>query len=189
MVNEPPDFCPHCGGELVGVDEPTVQRCVDCEESVFYNPVPSARVAVLDSGGRSPPGSAAKPHDGDAMLLVTRPDGTWISPGGKVEVGTDPDEHAALELEAETSLVVDPDDLVLFDTATYVVTEIQHTVGIRFAVDYEDVSGEIEAGSDAGAARFWTAEELAATDEPTLDPDLFRTWVEGGRAALERATR
>ena len=174
MVNEPPDYCPHCGGQLVGVDEPTVQRCEDCEEYVFYNPVPSARVAVLDE---------------DSMLLVTRPDGKWISPGGKVEVGTDPDEHAALELEEETSLVVDSADLVLFDTATYVITETQHTVGIRFAVDYADVSGEIEAGSDAGAARFWTAEELAATDEPTLDEALFRTWVEDGRAALARGTR
>jgi len=174
MVNEPPDFCPHCGGQLVGVDEPTVQRCSDCEEYVFYNPVPSARVAVLN---------------GDALLLVTRPDGKWISPGGKVEVGTDPDEHAALELEEETSLVVDPADLVLFDTATYVITETQHTVGIRFVVDYADVSGEIEAGSDAGAARFWTAGELAATDEPTIDREQFRLWVEGGRAALDRAGR
>lgn len=184
MVNEPPDYCPHCGGALTGVDEPTVQRCTDCEEYVFYNPVPSARVAVLDSGERSPPGSAATPRDDVAMLLVTRPDGKWISPGGKVEVGNDPDEHAALELEEETSLVVDPDDLVLFDTATYVVTGTQHTVGIRFAVDWADVRGEIEAGSDAGAARFWTEDELAATDDPAIDRERFRLWVDRGRAAL-----
>jgi 8-oxo-dGTP diphosphatase len=170
MVNSPFDFCPYCGAKLEGVDEPTVQWCESCEQCVFYNPTPSARLAVLD---------------GEAMLLVTRPDGRWITPGGKVEVRTDPDEHAAIELEEETSLVVDPDDLVLFDTGTYVVDEALHCTGIRFAVERADTSGTIEAGSDAGDAKFWTADELADYDGDAIDVTEFRERRRAARAALE----
>jgi len=173
MVNVPPDYCPHCGGELTGVDEPTVQRCEECEEYVFYNPTPSARLWVLD---------------GEAMLLVTRPDGRWITPGGKVEVGNDPAEHAAVELEEETSLVVDPDDLVLVETSTYVVDEAFHCVGIRFAVERAATSGTIEAGSDAGAVKFWTAEELADYDGDAVSVARFRERRHKARAAFDGTT-
>ncbi|WP_135365090.1 NUDIX domain-containing protein [Halosimplex halophilum] len=184
MVNEPPDYCPRCGGQLVGVDEPTSQRCTDCGEYVFYNPTPSARIAVLDSGGGSRQGSAAEPRDGDAMLLVTRPDGRWILPGGKVEVGADPDEHAAVELKEETNLTVDPEDLWLYDLSTYVVFDQRHCVGMEFAVDAASTSGTIEAGDDAGRARFWTPEQLAASDEPSMTADELRERLRLARRAL-----
>ena len=42
MVNEPPDYCRYCGGELTPVDPPSAHRCESCEEYVFYNPIPTA---------------------------------------------------------------------------------------------------------------------------------------------------
>ncbi|MFB6139819.1 MAG: NUDIX hydrolase [Halosimplex sp.] len=152
MPNTPPDYCPDCGGELEPVDPPTVQRCVECGEYEFFNPIPTARIAVLD---------------GDAVLLVKVdvPDrDLWDTPGGMVEAGEDPDAVGARELEEETTLSVDPDDLVLFDARTFVKFEATHKTCLCYAVDYADVRGTPEADDEVVEAGFWTPEELAAAD-------------------------
>jgi len=195
MPNTPPDYCPDCGGPLEAVDPPTVQRCGDCGEREFFNPIPTARLAVLDGGGRSPPGSAAKPHDCESVLLVNvdTPDrNLWGTPGGMVEAGEDPDVAGARELEEETTLTVDPDDLALFDARTFAkFGDVQKTY-LCYAVDYADVSGTPEADDEVAEARFWTPDELAAADGHRLLtswPEAYKNlnwWVEDGRAALER---
>jgi DNA-directed RNA polymerase subunit RPC12/RpoP len=40
MGNVPPEYCHYCGGALEAVQPPTAHRCPDCNEWVFYNPIP-----------------------------------------------------------------------------------------------------------------------------------------------------
>lgn len=180
MVNEPPDYCGYCGGELSPVDPPGTYRCEYCEEYVFFNPVPAARLAILG---------------GEEILLgrVNVPDRQlWATPGGMVEAGEDPDVAGARELEEEMGLVVDPDDLVLFDARTFVKFEATHKTSICYAADVADVAGTPRALDEVIDARYWSVEEFEASaatlgdgsNVPEAHADL-RWWVEEGRAALD----
>jgi len=182
MTNEPPDYCGYCGGELSPVEPPTAHRCEDCGEYVFFNPIPTARLAVLDS---------------DEVLLgrVDVPGRElWATPGGMVEAGEDPDVAGARELEEETGLVVDPADLVLFDVRTFVKFEATHKTSLCYAVDAADVDGTPEALDEVVDARYWSLAEFERS-AATLGTNLpeahqsLRWWVEEGRAALDRAER
>ncbi|QLH82729.1 NUDIX hydrolase [Halosimplex pelagicum] len=193
MPNTPPDHCPDCGGRLEPVDPPAVQRCGDCGEYEFFNPIPTARVAVLDGTSSADEPSRA---DETSVLLakVDVPDrDLWGTPGGMVEAGEDPDVAGARELDEETTLTVDPDDLALFDARTFVKFEATHKTCLCYAVDYADVSGTPRADDEVAAARFWTPAELAAADGHRLLtswPESYKRlewWVEEGRAALDRA--
>lgn len=180
MANEPPDFCPYCGTKLSPVDPPTFHHCETCDDYVFHNPIPTARLAVLD---------------GDSILLVKvdLPDrDLWGTPGGMVEAGEDPDVAGARELEEETTLVVDPDDLVLFDARTFAKFGTTDKTVLAYAVDFADVSGSPTADDEVAAARFWTPAELDAAEDRLLTswPEAYKNvewWVENARAALDRA--
>jgi len=193
MPNTPPDYCPECGGRLEPVDPPAVQQCEDCEEYEFFNPIPTARVAVLDSGGRTPPSSAAKPHDGDSILLVKvdLPDrDLWGTPGGMAEVSENPDVVGARELREETTLRADPADMVLFDVRTFLKFEEVPKTCLCYAVDAATVVGTPEADEEVAEARYWTPQQFEAADDRLLTswPDAYQDlqwWVDRGRAALD----
>jgi NADH pyrophosphatase NudC (nudix superfamily) len=181
MPNEPPEYCGYCGSELRPVDPPSAHYCNSCEEYVFYNPVPAARLAVLDGG---------------SILLgrVNLPDRQlWATPGGMVEAGEDPGVAGARELEEEMGLDVSPADLVLFDARTFVKFEATHKTSLCYAVDAADVTGTPEPLEEVMDARYWTVEEFRAssatlgdgTNVPEAHADL-RWWVEEGQRALER---
>lgn len=177
MVNRPPEHCPACGTAVEDVDARGVYRCHTCEEYVFYNPAPNARVAVVDD---------------DSVLLVEiadwariedpsgEPTSEWQLPGGHVELGEQPATASARELEEETALSVDPGDLVLFDAVARQAVEGSHAVVLLYAVDRAAVDGSLSADSDAADARFWTPTELADSeafyrdlhDEPVVYTDL-----------------
>lgn len=178
MANRPPEHCPRCGAALTPVDPPLAHHCEACDEFVFHNPTPAARVAVLD---------------GDAVLLVradTDEVRLWGTPGGMVEPGEDPDEAGARELAEETGLAVDPDDLVLFDARTFVKFEAVDKLSLSFAVDVADTAGNLVVGDEPRDARFWTVDELSRCEErlltswPAAHKDLA-WWVREGRAALD----
>lgn len=185
MVNFPPEYCPYCGTELDAADPPTVYRCAECDDWVFHNSVLGGGVVVVD---------------GDSLLLIEdfREAGTWKVPEGRPEIPESPREGVARELEEETGLAVDPDDLVyLYDDAKEVKADM-HMMGIYYAVHREDTTGTVEAGSDATDARFWTPETFEASDEELRDmpnPDETRSWDIGlatlrdlATEALERET-
>jgi ADP-ribose pyrophosphatase YjhB (NUDIX family) len=177
MVNFPPDFCPYCGTELEAIDEPTVYSCESCDRWVFHNPTPSARVLVLD---------------GEQFLLVKQGpgpvEGKWLTPGGKINIGNGPAEHAAIELKEETGLVVDPEDLVLCNVTAAEAPENHHIISILYAVDYAATSGTIQAGDDAAEARFWTLPEFGSADQNGY-PEQVEGIAERRRAALDALGR
>lgn len=156
MVNEPPSFCPRCGTALESIDPPTVHHCNSCGAPVFYNPIPTARVAVL--------------NDNSILLVkVDTPEcDLWGTPGGMVQAGEDPDVAGARELAEETTLSVDPTDLILFDARTFVKFEATHKTCLAYAVAADNVRGTPQAADEVAAARFWTPGELAAAEDRPL---------------------
>jgi len=158
MVNFPPEYCPYCGTELDDADPDWIEgeargvwHCTGCDDFVFDNPCPGGSVAVVD-------------RDDDALLLVEdfRTENGWKLPSGRMEYCESPSEGAIRELEEETGLTVDADDLHwAYDSAGQPVEEMYMT-GLTFAAERSVVSGDLEAGDDAVDAQFWTAEEFAA---------------------------
>ena len=188
MTKRRASYCPYCGAELVSrAFEGRDRRfCPDCERFVFQNPMPGAHVVVTDSGGRSPPSSAAKPHDGDSVLLIERaiePDiGAWAVPGGILEVDESPRVGAARELEEEAGLSVDPADLELVRTALDVDDPDDGSyLSVCFAVERGDTRGTPRPGAETSGARFWSFAELAAETAKVRPQDRRRV-----EAAVER---
>lgn len=179
MANYPPDHCPRCGAGIEDVDAPTIFYCPECEDYTFHNPYPSARVLVLRD---------------EEFLFVRQgqgPVGKWLTPGGAIECGNQPAEHAAIELQEETNLSVDPADLVLFDASAVEPAPERYVVSLVYAVEYERCAGEIEAGSDAAEARFWTMAEFEDADQNGYpgQVEYARRLLDQARPALADARR
>lgn len=150
MVAVDASYCPLCGTELQGTEVEGRHRryCPTCEEVVWRNPVPTAGVVVRDGG---------------EVLVVERGagpnEGMWTVPGGFIEHDESVPAAAARELDEETGIVVDPDDLKLLATHHHRAGKI-YTVLIRYVVDRDVTTGEPEAGSDATTARFQTLDDI-----------------------------
>lgn len=163
MVNSPPTHCPYCGTELTAVDPPTIQHCSSCDDYVYYNPTPGGSVAVVDGNG-------------DALLLVEdfRYDDEWKLPSGRVECGESPTEGVIRELEEETGLTVDADDLHYSHDAAGQPVDDMYMTNFTFSVVRSKTSGTLEAGDDATDARFWSAEEFATANASFTDVHVDR---------------
>lgn len=186
MSNFPPEYCPYCGSALDVVEPPTVYRCESCDDWVFHNAVLGGGVVVVDD---------------ERLLLVEdfRKPGTWKIPEGRPEIPESPRKGVVRELEEEAGLSVDPDALVyLYDDAKE-VGEDMHMMGIYYAVDRAEATGEVDGGSDAIDARFWTPAKFEASDQTLKEmpnPEETRSWnmgldvlLEQSRQALQRETR
>ncbi|WP_459191620.1 NUDIX domain-containing protein [Halosimplex sp. J119] len=186
MGNFPPDYCPYCGAELDLVEGPTVYRCDACDDFVFHNAVLGGGAVVVDD---------------DRLLLVEdfREAGTWKIPEGVPEIPESPREGVARELEEETGLSVDPDELVYLYDVGKEVAEDMFRMHVYYAVDRSQTTGPLEAGSDATDARFWTPSEFEESEHVLRDmpnPDETRSWKMGldvlrdqSKRALQRETR
>lgn len=177
MANYPPDHCPRCGEGIEDVEPPTIFYCPECEDYTFHNPTPSGRVLVLD---------------GDEFLFVQQgmgPVGKWTTPGGSIECGNGPAEQAAIELMEETNLRVNPDDLVIATAYAFESAPERYEVSIIYTVEYDRCSGELNAGSDAAEARFWTLDEFEDADHNGYpgSVDYARRMLDQARPALADA--
>lgn len=112
------------------------------------------------------------------LLLVLRAHppaaGTWSLPGGRVEPGETPAQTAVREVREETGLHVETTGLVGRvewpgpGTSSYQIDDFRCRV----------VGGELHAGSDAAAARFVDAAELAGLSLSPLLLETLRSWGE-----------
>lgn len=179
MVNYPLEHCPYCGAELTLVEGPTVYRCESCDDYVFHNAVLGGGVVVVD---------------GESLLLVEdfRGPGTWKIPEGVPEIPESPREGVARELEEETGLSVDPDELVYLYDVGKEVAEDMFRMHIYYAVDRAETTGPLEAGSDATDARFWTPAEFESSNHSLREmpnPEETRSWKMGLDVLRDQATK
>lgn len=149
-------FCPHCGSKLITklYDNRERPYCEECDSIIFQRPIPCADVAVVN---------------GSQVLLIKRGNppnvDKWGLPGGVIEVGEPPDVAAARELKEEANVEVDPSDLSLIDGYALTVSETWYNIGYIYVVSQDATNGAPTAGADTKGARFWTLEELQASDQ------------------------
>jgi len=161
MVAIEPRFCHQCGTELVDreYDGRLRRFCPDCERYLFRNAVPAVDVFV---------------RDGDRLLLLREPgeDGRWVIPGGHSEYDEEPVDAAARELEEETGLRADPEDLSLLSVghSTY---QGLHYNNIGYLLDYDDAAGDLTTGPETAELQFWTLEQIRESGR-TRDIDRER---------------
>ncbi len=144
-------YCPLCATSLISNSTHAGPRphCPDCELTIYRNPVPMGRATVVD---------------GDSALLIERGRGgdvgSWALAGGHVEFDESPRVAASRELEEETGLAVDPDDLELVGDGFLDFGNGFTMVSFNYAAPRSAAEGVVEAGDDAADARFWSREEL-----------------------------
>ena len=140
-------FCPHCGTEVefqqhFGREHPA---CPQCGRIFFPDPKVAAAVLIIHS---------------DQVLLVRRAHrpfrGRWTLPAGFIDAGEDPMRAAERECLEETGLHVRATKV--FD----VLSGRQHLRGADITIVYlaEMLNGEILAGDDVDAARFYPFNHL-----------------------------
>ncbi|WP_435099010.1 NUDIX domain-containing protein [Halorubrum sp. N11] len=151
-----PDYCGECGSELESKHIEGRERayCSQCSKPVYRNAKPCGGVLVVDD---------------EQVLLVKRTNppavGSWSLPAGFLEVDEPPEFAAARELQEETGISVSPDDLELFETNLIDHGDGTHVLVIIYRTTWSAVSGDVQAGSDAGDAQFWHIEELLEAGE------------------------
>lgn len=157
MTEYPPTYCPDCGTELDDSGAPRY-RCRSCERSVYHQPSIAASVAVVD------------PVENRVLLgeRGTPPSqGRLTMPAGHVDLWEEPETAAARELEEETGLAVDPEELTLLglrdldaEADETGITEVKQVICADYAVSYARVTGEPEAADDLDAVRWVTPAEF-----------------------------
>jgi ADP-ribose pyrophosphatase YjhB (NUDIX family) len=151
-----PEYCPQCGGELGEKLEDGRQRkyCASCDQIIYQNPKPVAAVAVVKD---------------DELLMIKRGinpgKGKWSLPAGFLERDEAPEDAAVRELEEETGLKADAEDLEVLGVAFEERLPDQYVVASVYRIKASKTEGEPTGADDAQEARFWNLEELEKSDE------------------------
>jgi len=153
------NYCPYCGEDLSSRKIEAKERkfCEACDRVIWRNAEPVSAVIV---------------ERDDQILFVKRGielgKGKWSLPAGFLEYEERPDQGAVRELEEETGLKVDPDDMEFLEALNMERFPGQRLLPTMYKINYQDVEGKLEAGEDAVEASFWTLEELRKDKEEEL---------------------
>ncbi|WP_420237290.1 NUDIX hydrolase [Telmatobacter bradus] len=125
-------------------------------------------------------------RDGRVLLIKrgTEPmKGCWSIPGGLIELGEDLHDAVRRETREETSLTIEPLELVELLDRIY---KEEDRVRYHYVIaDYlcRVVAGEAQAGSDAAAVRWASVEECQPGGLLNLDPITARIVLAGLKQA------
>ncbi len=146
----PPEFkfCPYCATplEMKMIEGRIRAYCPNCGYIHYRNPLPSVGIIAYD------------PVKGFVLIKRAREPqkGVWAPPSGFIEEGEDPEDSVRRELEEETGLVGEVEELLGVyrnNTGTYgdvlVITYLTKIVG-----------GRLRPGDDADDARFYSFDNL-----------------------------
>lgn len=147
MIEDPIQYCPHCGTKLVEEFHTGRMRpaCPNC--GWIYFPDPKVAVAICVK------------KDEQILLVQRKYDpqkGYWTLPSGFVDAGEDPKLAAIRECMEETGLTIK--GLHLVD----VLFSQEHPRGASILIIYqaERVLGELRAGDDAGRVEYFNIHNL-----------------------------
>lgn len=143
-------YCPRCGSEMTTrpVGDKLRRVCTHCDYIHFTDPKVGVGVLIVKEG---------------EILLVRRlmnPEkGKWSIPAGFVDRGENPKETAVREVWEETNLQVKIDGLVdvYFNPP---LPNGQGGASIFILYEGQVLGGELQAGDDAGAAGFFSPDDL-----------------------------
>lgn len=167
-----PSHCPYCGEKLGQKHADGEKRlyCGVCDRIIWRNAEPVAAVVLRRV---------------DEILFVKRGiepgKGKWSLPAGFLEYEEQPEKAAARELEEETGLEVDAEELELFEAMNMQRFAGQRLIALVYSIDYEKASGNISAGDDAAETDFWSIKELEESEE-----ELRQHFVSAMRDVLEK---
>lgn len=151
-----PSNCPYCGGELGEKFEEDRQRlyCGNCDRIIWRNAEPVSAVIVREE---------------DEILMIKRGikpgKGSWSIPAGFLEVDETAEEAAVRELEEETGLAVDIEDLEFVETLNMERFPDQRLLATVFTVKAEEATGKAVAGSDAEKVEFLNIKEARESEK------------------------
>lgn len=152
-------FCPYCGEKLGSkmVEEKERCYCNSCDRVIWQNPKPAVAVAVQNKR---------------ELLLVERgipPEkGMFSLPAGFIDRAEKPEVSAVRELEEETGLEIEAEDLEIFDTVLNHRKGRQYTVVIVYRAETSEE--DVKAGSDTAKAEFWSREKYRQNRERVREP-------------------
>ena len=132
-----------------------------------YPQAPRAAVAVVARAGTTPPKYA--------LVRRSKPPGMglWSLPGGGIDVGEATMDAARRELREETGLENAAWHPYPFTTADAISTDVDDRVEFHYLIaeTFCALSAEVplEAGDDAGEARWWTLPEVERMDDVSGD--------------------
>jgi len=153
-------FCPYCGEELGSKQVENKERhyCSDCDRVIWQNSKPAIAIGVKNE---------------DKLLMIKRdiaPDkGMFSLPAGFIDRGERPEVSAVRELEEETRVKLNPDEIELFDTILIHRKDQQYTLVLVYKKEL-DRDLEPEKGSDADAVELWDRERFEQKKEHVREP-------------------
>jgi ADP-ribose pyrophosphatase YjhB (NUDIX family) len=151
-------FCPRCGANLIAAADHLA--CETCGERYWANAIPGVQ-GILERDGR--------------VLLARRAHeprkGHWDLPGGFLDETEDPVEGLRREFREETSLAVEPVELMRIDIEPY---DGRHVFSVTWIVRGE---GEPVPADDVDELRWFDRHSLPAEMAFPGQEAVLRAWA------------
>jgi len=143
------NYCLRCGGKMeIRIDREDKLRpqCSQCGWIYYKNPIPAVTCVIL--------------NDNREILIIKRlvePNpNEWALPSGYIEINQSPEEAAVDEMREETGLVGEVMEFLGYYDGYSPIYEKVLSLGYLMKIK----GGILEAGDDAGEARFAAYEDL-----------------------------
>lgn len=158
------NYCPLCGTKTTNQMKEGEKRdyCPEHNEIIYKDSIPWAGTVVLDN---------------EKILMVKRANEPskhkWSVPAGFLDLGEHPRKAAIRELEEETKIQVEPNQVSLLQNIAHTHPDGTETFGIIYGVHETYTSGEPEPRDDALKAEFTRPEtKNLATVAQKMDYNL-----------------